>query len=179
MYNEEELERIEKAKNEWEQGLLKRQLERFGMEKPPSKTFTPLDLRDWDFQEKVGSPGQYPFTSLEYPTHLPDVPCGPVNTLDTALANPQVLATDMVVSIDHTLGGQIKQTGNPIKMSTTPPESRNKFLSPPVVGEHTEEILNAAFGLLQGKDRTVTAGEDDLISAARIPLSQLTKAVGS
>jgi len=74
LYNEEELERIEKARNEWEQGLLKRQLERFGMEKPSSETYTPLDLKDWDFLEKVGLPGQYPFTSLEYPTQLPDVP---------------------------------------------------------------------------------------------------------
>lgn len=71
-----------------------------------------------------------------------DVPCGPVNTLDKALSDPQVLARDMVVSIDHTLGGQIKQTGNPIKMSATPPEVRKKFSSPPTLGEHTNEVLS-------------------------------------
>lgn len=75
-----------------------------------------------------------------------DVPCGPMNTLDKALSDPQVLARDMVVSIDHTLGGQIKQTGNPVKISTTPPEVRQKFLSPPVLGEHTNEVLGQLLG---------------------------------
>ena len=75
-----------------------------------------------------------------------DVPCGPVNTLDKALSDPQVLARDMVVSIDHTLGGQIKQTGNPIKMSATPPEVKHKFLSPPTLGEHTDEVLSQLLG---------------------------------
>ncbi len=75
-----------------------------------------------------------------------DVPCGPVNTLDKALSDPQVLARDMVISIDHTLGGQIKQTGNPIKMSTTPPDMRQKFLSPPLLGEHTDEVLSQLLG---------------------------------
>ncbi|MDP2953696.1 MAG: methylmalonyl-CoA mutase family protein, partial [Chloroflexota bacterium] len=43
------------------------------MDKPPSQTYTPLDLSDWDFLEKVNLPGQYPFTSLEYPTHVPEM----------------------------------------------------------------------------------------------------------
>jgi crotonobetainyl-CoA:carnitine CoA-transferase CaiB-like acyl-CoA transferase len=80
-----------------------------------------------------------------------DVPCGPVNALDKALSDPQVLATDMVVSIDHTLGGQIKQTGNPIKASTTPKDARQKFLSPPLLGEHTNEILSQLLGYSQDK----------------------------
>ena len=80
-----------------------------------------------------------------------DVPCGPVNTLDKALADPQVLARDMVVSIDHTLGGQIKQTGNPIRISTTPPDARRRFLSPPTLGEHTTEVLSQLLGYSQEK----------------------------
>ena len=75
-----------------------------------------------------------------------DVPCGPVNTLDKALSDPQVLDRDMVVSIDHTLGGQIKQTGNPIKMSATPPDVGPDFLSPPTLGEHTSEVLSGLLG---------------------------------
>lgn len=72
LFNQDESEKIARAKKDWEEGLLKRQLERFGMKEPPSHTYTPLDLRDWDFLEKVGFPGQYPFTSLEYPTPLPE-----------------------------------------------------------------------------------------------------------
>ncbi|HEX9975756.1 MAG TPA: CoA transferase [Dehalococcoidales bacterium] len=80
-----------------------------------------------------------------------DIPCGPVNTLDKAFSDPQVLATDMVVTIDHTLGGQIKQTGNPISISTTPPENRRKFLSPPLLGEHTGEVLSQLLGYSSAK----------------------------
>lgn len=75
-----------------------------------------------------------------------DVPCGPVNTLDKALADPQVAATDMAVTINHPSGAQIRQTGNPIKMSGTPPELKTKFLFPPYVGEHTEETLSRLLG---------------------------------
>jgi len=80
-----------------------------------------------------------------------DVPCGPVNTLDKALSNPQVLARDMVVSIEHTLGGEVRQTGNPIKTSVTPAEVRRKFLSPPTLGEQTEQVLSHLLGYSPGR----------------------------
>lgn len=75
-----------------------------------------------------------------------DVPCGPLNTLDKALSDPQVLARDMVVSINHAMGGQIKQTGNPVKISATPPEVRQDFLPPPTLGQHTDEVLSQLLG---------------------------------
>ena len=75
-----------------------------------------------------------------------DVPCGPLNTLDNALSDPQVLARDMVVSINHAMGGQIKQTGNPVKISATPPEVRQDFLPPPTLGQHTDEVLSQLLG---------------------------------
>jgi crotonobetainyl-CoA:carnitine CoA-transferase CaiB-like acyl-CoA transferase len=80
-----------------------------------------------------------------------DVPCGPVNTLDKALDDPQVAATDMVAFIDHPLGGQIKQTANPIKMSGTSPAIKTKYLPPPTVGQHTEEILSRLLGFSREK----------------------------
>jgi crotonobetainyl-CoA:carnitine CoA-transferase CaiB-like acyl-CoA transferase len=80
-----------------------------------------------------------------------DVPCAPVNTLDRALSDPQVLARDMVVTLNHTLGGQIRQIGNPLKMSATPGEMRQRFTSPPVMGEHTEEILARVLGYSGGR----------------------------
>jgi crotonobetainyl-CoA:carnitine CoA-transferase CaiB-like acyl-CoA transferase len=78
-----------------------------------------------------------------------DIPCSPLNKLDQALNDPQVLANDMVVSVEHTLGGEVKQTGNPIKISTTPPELRKKFLSPPTLGEHNNEVLSQLLGYPQ------------------------------
>ncbi len=72
LYNEEELRKIEKAQKDWEEGLLKPQMARFRMEEPPAKTYTPLDLSEWSFLDKVGFPGQYPFTSMDHPTHIPE-----------------------------------------------------------------------------------------------------------
>ena len=66
------------------------------------------------------------------------VPAGPINTLDEALNNPQVLHQKMVVPVDYVLGGQIKLAGNPIKMSGAEPV----FKSPPTFGQHTEEVLS-------------------------------------
>jgi CoA:oxalate CoA-transferase len=80
-----------------------------------------------------------------------DVPSGPVNSLDKALADPQVAATDMVATIENDLGGRIRQTANPIKMSGTPPELRTKYTYPPVMGENTEEILSKLLGFSKEK----------------------------
>lgn len=79
-----------------------------------------------------------------------DVPCSPINTLDKALSDPQVLHRDMVLTIDYTEGGQIRQVGNPIKMSGTPDEVRRKFRSPPTMGQHTDEILSRLLGYSKG-----------------------------
>lgn len=75
-----------------------------------------------------------------------DVPSAPINSLDVALSHPQVLHRDMVISIEHCLGGQIKVIGNPIKMSGTEAEQKKYFFSPPVLGQHTREILTGYLG---------------------------------
>lgn len=63
------------------------------------------------------------------------VPAGPINTIDKALADPQVRARNMVVSID---GEEF--VGNPIKFSRTPPVYTR---GPSEVGEDTREVLSA------------------------------------
>lgn len=80
-----------------------------------------------------------------------NVPCAPVNTLDKGLSDPQVLERDMVVTVDYAGGGQIKQVGNPLKLSATPPETRKEFHSPPIQGQHTEEILTGLLGYSQAR----------------------------
>ena len=75
-----------------------------------------------------------------------NVPCAPVNTLAQACEDPQVLEREMVVEIDYTEGGRLRQVGNPIKLSATPPEVRKQFHSPPTQGQHTQEILRDMLG---------------------------------
>lgn len=69
--------------------------------------------------------------------------CGPINNLDQVFADPHVQAREMVVEMDHpAMGGKpMKLIANPIKLSETPPTYRKP---PPLLGEHTDDILNEA-----------------------------------
>jgi methylmalonyl-CoA mutase N-terminal domain/subunit len=57
------LERISKEKKKWEDQVVGPKLDRFNLRENPTRFYTPLDLGDFDFLEKVGFPGQYPFTA--------------------------------------------------------------------------------------------------------------------
>lgn len=67
-----------------------------------------------------------------------DIPVGPINSFEEAFADPQMRARDMLQYIDHPVEGRIPQIGFPVKFSETPGEMR---LPPPVLGQHTDEIL--------------------------------------
>jgi len=67
-----------------------------------------------------------------------DVPCGPVHSVGQALADPLILAQNMVVEVEHSAGFRVRVAGNPLKFSRTPAE---QFVSPPRLGEHTAQVL--------------------------------------
>jgi methylmalonyl-CoA mutase N-terminal domain/subunit len=71
MFDKKKLEEIEKKKKEWEEGPLKKQLDRLKIKESPNKFYTPLDIKDYDFMEKEGFPGVYPFTADIYPSSVP------------------------------------------------------------------------------------------------------------
>jgi CoA:oxalate CoA-transferase len=48
------------------------------------------------------------------------IPCGPINNVAEVLADPQVVARNMVVSATDTLAGPLTMAGNPIKLSDSP-----------------------------------------------------------
>jgi crotonobetainyl-CoA:carnitine CoA-transferase CaiB-like acyl-CoA transferase len=66
------------------------------------------------------------------------VPCGPINTLDRVFADPQVKARGMQIQMAHAAAGSVPLVANPIKLSASPVEYTR---SPPMLGEHTEEVL--------------------------------------
>src|SRR6266851_3445112 len=68
------------------------------------------------------------------------VPCGPVNDMLQALADPQTIARGMVVEVEHSTLGRVKTIGLPIKFSQTPGKVRS---GAPLYGEHTSAILGA------------------------------------
>ena len=66
-------------------------------------------------------------------------PAGKVASLNDALNSDLVKDAEMVISSSGPEGRKIKMTGFPVKLSDTPAKLH---LSPPLLGEHTEEILN-------------------------------------
>jgi crotonobetainyl-CoA:carnitine CoA-transferase CaiB-like acyl-CoA transferase len=67
-----------------------------------------------------------------------EVPCGPVNDVVAAFASPQAEAREMTVDVEHPVMGTIRQVGLPFQFSATPASIRT---APPMLGEHTGEIL--------------------------------------
>jgi formyl-CoA transferase len=66
------------------------------------------------------------------------VPCGPINDIAQALADPQVAARALRIELPHPLAGTLPLVANPIKLSATPPAYER---APPVLGQHTDEVL--------------------------------------
>ncbi len=69
-----------------------------------------------------------------------EVPASLVNNLADALEHPQVRHREMLQSVQHPLAGEIQLLRNPIKLSETP---IGPCSAPPVVGQHTTEILRS------------------------------------
>ena len=66
------------------------------------------------------------------------VPCGPINNIAQALADPQVAARELRIDLPHPLAGIVPLVANPIKLSATPAGYERP---PPTLGQHTDEVL--------------------------------------
>ncbi|MBC7237742.1 MAG: CoA transferase, partial [Chloroflexi bacterium] len=64
--------------------------------------------------------------------------CAEIKTFDEAAEDPQILANEMVVEMEHPLIGTIKLLGTPIRLYSTPATRR---IPPPTLGQHTDEVL--------------------------------------
>ncbi len=68
------------------------------------------------------------------------VPAGPIYGLEQVYTDPQVLAREMVVEVDHPTVGPFKMTGIPYKLSETPGKIKS---APPLLGQHTDRVLSS------------------------------------
>ena len=66
------------------------------------------------------------------------IPCGPINDVAAAFASPQAQALGMTVDVEHPSLGLVRQVGMPFTFSATPASIRT---APPLLGEHTAEVL--------------------------------------
>jgi crotonobetainyl-CoA:carnitine CoA-transferase CaiB-like acyl-CoA transferase len=66
------------------------------------------------------------------------VPAGPVYNISQVYRDPQVIAREMAVEVDHPAAGRSRLIGIPVKLSATPGQIRRPA---PTLGQHTDEIL--------------------------------------
>jgi len=72
------------------------------------------------------------------------VPCGPINDIAQAFAEAQVQHRGMRFDLPHPLAGSVPSVKNPVRFSRSPLEYR---LAPPLLGEHTDQVLQERLGL--------------------------------
>eukprot|EP00039_Didymoeca_costata_P010884 m.148299 g.148299 ORF g.148299 m.148299 type:complete len:440 (-) comp14995_c0_seq31:2272-3591(-) len=63
---------------------------------------------------------------------------GPVNTMEDVFDDPQVKHQDMIMEFDHPTAGKIRIPGKPVKLKDC---DKTPMRPPPLLGEHTREIL--------------------------------------
>jgi len=69
------------------------------------------------------------------------VPCGSINSIGEALADPQAQARGAVVDMPHPLTPDLRLIASPMKLSATPVQYRH---APPLLGQHSDELLREA-----------------------------------
>lgn len=90
----------------------------------------------------------------------------PVNTLDKALIDPQVVHNKVILPLKHPLGGQVKMPRNPIKMATI---DKKGYTSPPTLGQHTREILARLLGYSEEMMQRMKEEKDSRDTGSRLP----------
>jgi methylmalonyl-CoA mutase N-terminal domain/subunit len=77
VFDKNKLDNIKDSLKKWEDSTVSKAISKFPERKDTFKTnsdieinrlYTPLDLQDWDYDDKLGYPGQYPFTRGVQPT---------------------------------------------------------------------------------------------------------------
>lgn len=68
------------------------------------------------------------------------IPCSPINSLPEALDHPQVKERELIVSTEHPVLGALQNVGLPVRFNG---EKREAQCPPPLLGQHTGEIMHA------------------------------------
>ncbi len=84
------------------------------------------------------------------------VPNGPINDISQVFEEPQVRARGVKIELPHSAAGKLPMVGSPMRFSATPLEYR---LPPPLLGEHTEEVLRGLLGKSEAEIARLRAEE--------------------
>lgn len=119
-----------------------------------------VDAPDLDTEENKGQPGRWKnqkqinqrlngILSTNTQKYWLDkmqakrIPCAPVNNIAQALCDEQIVSRNMVIEVEHPLGGTAKMPGNPVKLSDT---YEDTYSPPPTLGQHNDEVY-ASLGM--------------------------------
>lgn len=83
-----------------------------------------------------------------------DIAGGPLNTMDKALADPQIVHNKTVLTLEHPIYGKIQNIDCPVKI---PGAIEGEYTPPPLIGEYTERVLNEILGYSEDKIRKLNA----------------------
>jgi crotonobetainyl-CoA:carnitine CoA-transferase CaiB-like acyl-CoA transferase len=86
------------------------------------------------------------------------LPCGPINTIPEVFEHPQAEARGLTLELDHPTAGRIRIPGFPYEFSNTPARMQ---LPPPLLGQHTEEVLEDVLGFSKGE--VARLREDEIV----------------
>lgn len=83
-------------------------------------------------------------TTDEWQTRLDaeSVPWGPINKIDRVMSDPQILARQMKIELEHPTIGKLQMLGNPVKVQGVD----EKLAPPPLRGQHTAQVLAELLG---------------------------------
>ncbi len=76
------------------------------------------------------------------------VPCGPINNYEQVFQNEQVIHRKLKVDLEREDGARISAAASPLRLTSTPP---TYDLPPPIVGQHTDEILQQLLDIDDGE----------------------------
>jgi len=71
------------------------------------------------------------------------IPAGPILDMAEAFASPLATARAMRVEVEHPVAGRVSQVGAPWKIDG---QSSPMRLAPPVLGQHTAEVIKEVLG---------------------------------
>ncbi|MFI6667202.1 CoA transferase, partial [Streptomyces sp. NPDC050481] len=83
-----------------------------------------------------------------------NIPCGPILSPKEIIEDTSLADNDMIVEVDHPQRGTFTTVGNPLKLSDSP----TTITTPPLLGQHNEDIYIGELGLGDEELRLLRSG---------------------
>ncbi|MFE3856542.1 CoA transferase, partial [Streptomyces griseorubiginosus] len=83
-----------------------------------------------------------------------NIPCGPILSTREIIEDRSLADNDMIVEVEHPQRGAFTTVGNPLKLSDSP----TTITTPPLLGQHNEEIYIGELGLGDEELRLMKSG---------------------